>query len=91
MTVAHYDWQSRDDDGNRKYRKLTKPRLPNHKLFDLANELHREDYYYSLLLLFTPFRDESSLLEHETAEEAFHRLVNAVSSAHHFKLQNMLK
>ena len=89
--VAHYDWQSRDDDGNRKYRKLTKPRLPNHKLFDLANELHREDYYYSLLLLFTPFRDESSLLEHETAEEAFHRLVNADSSAHHFKLQNMLK
>ena len=31
----------------------------------------------TLLLLFTPFRDESSLLEHETAEEAFHRLVNA--------------
>ena len=39
--VANYDWQSRDDDGNRKYRKLTKPRLPNHKLFDLANELQR--------------------------------------------------
>ena len=58
--------------------------------FDLANELHREDSYYSLLLLFTPFRDESSLLEHETAE-AFHRLVNADSSTHHFKLQNMLK
>ena len=51
---------------------------------------HREDYYYSLLLLFTHFRDESSLLEHETAEEAFHRLVNADSSAHHFKVQKMI-
>ena len=60
--VANYEWQGRDDDGNRKYRKLSKPRLPNHKLFDPENEDQREDYYYSLVLLFTPFRDESSLL-----------------------------
>ena len=49
-------------NGNRKYRKLTKPRLPNHKLFDPENEAQREDYYYSLLLLLTPFREGSGLL-----------------------------
>ena len=32
--VANYDWCGRDDEGNRAYRKLTKPRLPNHMLFD---------------------------------------------------------
>ena len=36
--VANYNWQSRDDDGNRKYTKLKKPRLPNHKLFDPRKE-----------------------------------------------------
>ncbi len=72
--MANYDWQSKDSSGNMKY-KNSKPRLPNHKLYDPANENQREDYYYSLILLFTPFRDESSLLlENETAKEAFHRL-----------------
>ena len=90
--VAYYDWQGKDDNGNRKYRKLTKPRLPNHKLFDSENEAQREDYYYSLILLFTPFRDESSLLlENETAEEAFHRLQNEDSLAHHAKLNKTLE
>ncbi len=42
-------------------------------LYDPANENQREDYYYSLILLFIPFRDDSLLLENETAEEAFHR------------------
>ncbi len=45
--VANYDWQSKDSSGNRKYKKLTKSRLPNHKLYDPANENQREDYYYS--------------------------------------------
>ena len=89
--VANYDWQHRDDDGNRKYTKLKKPRLPNHKLFDPHKENQREDYFYSLILLFVPFRDESSLLlENETAEEAFHRLMNVESSAYHDKLQKIL-
>ncbi len=73
-TVANYDWQNKDSSGNRKYKKLTKPQqLPNHKLYDSANKNQREDYYYySLILLFIPFRDESSLLlENETAEKAF--------------------
>ena len=93
--VANYDWYGRDDVGNRVYRKLTKPRLPNHKLFDPENENQREDYYYSLILLFVPFREESSLLlKDETAEEAFRRLLltnNTGCSAHHAKLQKILQ
>ena len=89
--VANYDWQSRDDNGDRKYGKLKKPRLPNHKLFDPQKESQREDYFYSLILLFVPFRDESSLLlQNETAEEAFHRLMDENSSAYHAKLQRIL-
>ena len=89
--VANYDWQGLDDQGRRKYRKLMKPRLPNHKHFDPENESQREDYYYSLVLLFSPFRDENNLLlENERAEATFHRLVNIKSSDYHAKLKVML-
>ena len=72
--VANYNWTKRDSKGNPK--KLTKPCLLNHKLLDCNNPDQREDYYYSLVLLFVPFRDESSLvLPKKTAEEAFHRLL----------------
>ena len=48
-------------------------------------------FYYSLVLLFCPFRDESSLiLGKETAEQAFHRLLSNQSSSHHAKLKTML-
>ena len=44
------------------------------------------------MLLFTPFREESSLLlESETAEEAFHRLVSSDSSTYHAKLKRKLE
>ena len=77
--VAYYDWYGKDNEGNRSYRKLTKPRLPNHKLFDPQKENEREDYYYSLIVLFVPFRDESTLLlQDETAEEAFNCLLPIV-------------
>ena len=92
--VANYEWYGKHDNGDRKYSKLTKPRLPNHKLFDPEKENEREDYYYSLLLLFVPFRDEGSLLLlNETAEEAFNRLLptNVDCSGYHDKLQKMLK
>ena len=89
--VANYLWQSTDDNGKRQYTKLKKPCLPNHKLFDPQKENQREDYFYSLILLFVPFRDESSLLlKNETAEEAFHRLMNEDGSAYHDKLQKIL-
>ena len=88
--VANYSWQSTDDNGKRQYTKLKKPYLPNHKLFDPQKENQREDYY-SLILLFVPFREEISLrLENEAAEEAFHRLMNEDSSAYHDKLQKIL-
>ncbi len=46
----------------------------------------------TLILLFTPFRDESDLLlENETAEEAFHRVVKTECSAYHAKLTVMLE
>ena len=73
--VANYDWYIKDEAGNRVYKELKKARLVNHKLFDCNNESQREDFYYSMILLFVPFRDESSfLLANETAEEAYDRL-----------------
>ena len=52
--------------------KRNKSVIPNHKLYDLRNENQREDYFYSLIMLFQPFRDESELLlDDKTAEEAF--------------------
>ena len=92
--VANYDYCGTDGNGDRKYRKLAKPRLPNHKLFDPEREDQREAYYYSLILLFIPFRDESGLLlQNETAVEAFRRLLPASSncSAYHSRMQKMLQ
>ena len=72
--VSHYEFQGVDNAGQRVYRKLGKPKLPNHKVFDPENENQRQEYFYSLVLLFSPFRDESSLLlDNETPEHAFHR------------------
>ena len=92
--VANYDSHSKDSQGKHMYRKVTKFRLVSQKMFDPKKEDQRESYFYSLLLLFVPFRDESSLLqEQETAEEAFKRLLpaNVECSAYHARLQAMLK
>ena len=92
--VANYDYSGTDGSANRKYRKLTKPRLPNHKLFDPEREDQTEAYYYSLILLFVAFRDERSLLlENETAKEAFRRLLpdGSTCSTYHSRLQKMLQ
>ena len=76
--VSIYDYvkdytKCRDNNsGQGKYRRLAKPCLPNHRLFDPNKENQREDYFYSMLLLFVPFRSEGTLLaENETVEEAF--------------------
>ena len=92
--VANFDWYGKDSKGQRKYRKLGKPRLVNHKIFYPEKEDQREDYFYSLILLFVPFRDEASLLNgNETAEEAFQRLLPASGDCqnYHSRLQTMLK
>ena len=72
------------------YRKLGKPRLVNHYIFDPQKKEDREKYCYSLILLFVPFQDESALLL--AGEEAFHRLLptNDNSTAHHSRLQKIL-
>ena len=73
------------------YKKLSKPKLPNHKIFDPENENQKKGFSYSLVLLFSPFRDESSLLQgNETAEQAFHRLLTSQRSSYHSKLKTML-
>ena len=40
--VAHYKYDGTDKNGERKYRKLTKPVLPNHKIFNPLKEEERE-------------------------------------------------
>ena len=58
-----------DEDGNTVYRKHGKPILPNHKIYNPSKEKERENYFYSLLLLFVPFHNEGDLIkEGETAE-----------------------
>ena len=59
--------------------------------FDPEKENQRESYYYSLVLLFVPFREETCL-QNETAKQAFNRLLPGDSncSTHHSRLQTML-
>ena len=40
--VAHYKYDGNYKNGERKYRKLTKPVLPNHKIFNPLKEEERE-------------------------------------------------
>ena len=40
--VAHYKYDGNDRNGQRKYRKLTKPILPNHKIFNPLKEEEKE-------------------------------------------------
>ena len=92
--VIYYAKCKDDKSGQRKYRRLTKPCLPNHRLFDPNKEDQKEEYFYSMLLLFVPFRSEGNLLaENESAEKAFSHLVEANPDmySHHDRLQQMLK
>ena len=92
--VKWYVLSEVDSSGNRKYRKLLKPRLPNHRLYDPAKPDQQEDYYYSLLLLFVPFRCEGDLIgEHSSAEQAFKKFLTSSSDmeGHHEKLLKLLQ
>ena len=91
--VAKYTASGKDKSGHKTYKELQKLRLVNHYVFDPQNNEDRGKYYYSLTLLFDPFRDESDLLlAGETAEEAFNRLLptNDNCSAYHRRLQKIL-
>ena len=88
--VAYYDWQGKDDNRNGKYRNSQSLGFPITSCL-IPKMKHRGKITFTLILLFTPFREESSLLlENETAEEAFHRL-NEDSLAHHAKLNKTLE
>lgn len=52
-----------DKDGKVVNRKLNKTILPNHRIYNPNKENERESYFYSLLLLFVPFRKEEDLIE----------------------------
>ena len=90
-------WYRRGDDdaeGRRQYVRLGKPKIPNHRIYDPNKTDEREAYFYSLLLLFVPFTDESQLVdEGQTAEEAFNEHFKDHSSMedHHDSLQRMLQ
>ena len=92
--VKHYTYNRVDSSGNTAYRKLEKPYLPNHHLYDPTKENERDSYYYSLLLLFVPFRDEADLIgENKSAEQAFNEFLtsHADMKCHHEKLLKMLE
>ena len=92
--VAEYTKCGFDDDGNPVYRKLGKTVLPNHKSYDPKRENEHESYFYSLLLLFVPFRNEADLIQQgENAESAFNRHMadNSALNTHSEKLQKMLE
>ena len=72
--IAEYTKCDIDNDGNTVYRKLTNLVLPNHKIFNTNREEEKEGYYYSLLLLFVPFRNEGDpICDGENAESAINR------------------
>ena len=92
--VANYVKCGVDKNGKTKYRRLNKSVLPNHRLYNPSKENERENYSYSLLLLFVPFRNETDLTEEgESAEDAFNRHMteNDALNTHSEKLQMMLK
>ena len=92
--VANYVKCGVDKNGKTKYRRLNKSVLPNRRLYNPSKENERENYFYSLLLLFVPFHNETDLTEEgESAEDAFnrHMMENDALNTHSEKLQMMLK
>ena len=90
--VANYTANGKHNSGHKTSRELQKPRLVNHYVFNPQTNEDREKYYYSLILLFVPFRDESDLLLAGETAEAFNRLLptNDNCSAYHSRLQKIL-
>lgn len=89
-----YTYSGTDSCGKRMYRKLNKPRIPNHRIYDPSKENKREAYFYSLLLLFVSFRKESDLVDgDQTAEDAFDAFTSTSidMEGHHEKLTKMLQ
>ena len=72
--VANYKFDKIGKVGEREYKHRSEPVFTNHRKFNPMKESERDDFYYSLIFLFVPFRDDSTLvMEGETMEEAFRR------------------
>jgi len=93
--VKWYDiYNGNDSNDQRIYKIIIKPRLPNHRVYDPSKENEKEDYFYSLLLLFHPFRNESDLIaKDQTTEEAINQFIasNSDIQQHHEKLSKILQ
>ena len=94
--LRHAVSHSRENAKNKLYRNHNKEKIliANHKLFNPKKEEEKESYFYSLLLLFVPFRNEDELTEEgESAEVAFNRHMehNDALNIHCDKLQTMLR
>ena len=92
--VEWYHRGDNDADGRRQYVRLGKPKIPNHRIYDPNKPDERNAYFYSLLLLFVPFTDESQLVgDGQTAEEAFSEHFSKCTSMedHHEGLQKILQ
>uniref|UniRef100_A0A1X7V632 Uncharacterized protein n=1 Tax=Amphimedon queenslandica TaxID=400682 RepID=A0A1X7V632_AMPQE len=60
--VANYKFDKIGENGEREYKLRSKPVLPNHRKFYPMRKAERDDFYYSLIFLFVPFRDKSTLI-----------------------------
>ena len=91
--VKWYRRVDNDVEGRRQYVRAGKPKLPNHRIYDPNKLDEQEAYFYSLLLLFVPFTDESELVrDGQSAEEAFNEHFRDHSSMeHHESLQKILQ
>ena len=63
--IENYKYIGTDEHDNRQYVQLTKSILPNHKLYDREKEDQHDDFYYSMILLFVPFRGEGTLINED--------------------------
>ena len=93
--VGIYKFDKIGKDQEREYKPRSKPVLPNHRKFNPMKESEGNNFYFSLIFLFAPFRDESThVMDGETMEEASrrHREWSIRGIEYHFnKLQKLLQ
>ena len=90
--AKYTDWYHRDEKVYKTYRRLAKPRVVNHPVYDPNRKEQEEDYYYCVVLLFVSYTDESDLLlPGESAKQAYERSSNKGLLAHLERLLKMLE
>uniref|UniRef100_A0A1X7UBQ6 Uncharacterized protein n=1 Tax=Amphimedon queenslandica TaxID=400682 RepID=A0A1X7UBQ6_AMPQE len=92
--VAKPTYNGKDKNGQQCYRELQKESLPTFKDFDVHKENQRDSFYYAIILLFVPFRNEDELVhDFKTIQEAFdcHIVDNERCLEANEKLRKLLK